>query len=65
MVIEITLPKGRSRKVVCRCGRMVQHNSMPTHVRSKKHLAWVKAACGGDVCTVESGTFLVEEEQRG
>lgn len=60
---DLVLPKGRPRKVLCPCGRRVQHNSLPPHLKSKKHQAWMKREEKPTACIVESGSFFLTDNK--
>ena len=63
VLIHLVLPKGQSKKVLCPCGRRVQHNSMPPHLKSKKHQAWMKCEVKPRTCLVESGSFYLTDNK--
>jgi len=55
---HVVLPKGTPRKIPCECGKVIQTNSMPIHVTSKRHR---QIMAEKNRIRVESGSFVLGE----
>jgi len=56
--METFLPVGPPSKIQCVCGKIVQRNSYPTHLLSKKHKEIMKDL---NRVKVERGIFMAAE----
>jgi hypothetical protein len=56
--MDIILPKGKTRRIQCMCGRYVQKASYPSHILSMMHRERMREK---NIVKVDLGVFRLDE----